>query len=154
MDTVTLALGFGIVIILILVMNCWNAPYKKSCSAGSKEGMENQERASSGQAVKSREMQRRLSELKNLESYDDYGELVQFMALEPNVFASHNQYASDINQTTSGASIMSETSHDPDSGWVVRRPAYREVPIRADVRQEFSVYQEQLPDTVRTTGFY
>jgi len=81
----------------------------------------------------------------NLEAYDGYNAVVQYAALEPEIFESQKEYTENLGMT-SGASALS-TRSDPNDvvTWVgLRRPDYHSVYAGSDARVVHSEYPDQL----------
>jgi hypothetical protein len=146
METISIALGLAILVMFVLLMSCWRPAKRSSCRAGKKEGME---LSDSGTGVENRKMNKRYEDLMAVDDYDDYNEVVQYAALEPSIFESHNEYSKDINRSTSGASLGSVRSDDMNYvPWVgLRRPKYQDIEADGSSRQDISVYKDQLPES-------
>ena len=133
MDNVTLALCVSIAIVLVLLYN-----RKKSSSKKKPKHMPVVHDVPRDNSRESR--------LKDLNGYDDYNQVVQYMALEPDVYESHAQYTSDMGRGTTGASMMSERD-DPNDvvPWVsFFKPRYRDVYSGEGSRQESSEDPSQM----------
>jgi hypothetical protein len=83
----------------------------------------------------------------NLSSYEDYGQVAQYLSLDPEVFESHNQYSSDMNRLSLGPSSMSERSDSMDLNPFVglRRINYQDVFANSSSRQTHSETPDQMP---------
>lgn len=151
MDNVALALSVSIAVVLILLMSCWDKKPKKSNQRGPGRAVYRdiasavQDRSEYGTGLKNVRAGNRYNNLRDkLAGYDDYGQVAQYMSLEPEVFDSHNQYSSDMNRLSLGPSTMAERS-DPNDvvPWVgLRRPDYRSTSASAGARVEHS----EIPD--------
>lgn len=159
MDNVVLALSVSIAVVLLLLLSCWKGDKKKSVRkspanvqrAPARQSSSNQ-LSRTGTGVLNRRADERLDELSNLTGYDDYGQVAQYMSVEPEVYESHARYSSDMNRLTSGPSYMSERD-DPNDvvPWVgLRKPKYQDVYAGDDSRQDHS----ESPDQMRKPSYY
>ena len=141
MDNVVLGLSIAIAIVLVLLWSCWDKGSKKKKRVG-----QNRRLPSRGRSVSGNSSDERYNDLKDLAGYDDYNQVVQYMSVDPEVYDSHDLYASDMNRSTSGPSMLSERD-DPNDvvPWVgLRRPKYRDVYASDTARQEHSEKPEQM----------
>lgn len=161
MDNIALALSVSIAVVLVLLLSCWNnKPGKGKRSAAASPCQARAYRdltdASSVQSVsdwgtglKNSVAKSRYQDLRdNLSGYDDYGQVAQYMSLEPEVYESHNQYSTDMNRMSLGPSTMAERS-DPNDvvPWVgLRRPDYKSVSAGPGARVEHSEIPDQQYD--------
>ncbi len=104
-----------------------------------------------GTGLKNRQLSRQYADLENLKEYDDYNEVAQYSALEPEVFKSHSEYTTDLQASTSGASMMSVRSDPNDvNRWIgLRRPDYHSVWAAPDARVDHSEFPDQQATTTR-----
>ena len=150
MDNVVLGLSIAIAIVLVLLWSCWGkgSNKKKRHTRGSDM------RRPPRRQVESKDMagESRYRDLKDLNGYDDYNQVVQYMSVDPEVYASHELYATDMDRSTSGPSMLAERD-DPNDvvPWVgLRRPKYRDVYASGTARQEHS----ERPDQMRENASY
>lgn len=157
MDNVVLALSVAIAVILVLLLSCWDGKPKKSkprrrvvdnnAMPPAREGMESTPHSLVGQGAVNRKATNRYNKLGDLAGYDDFNAVAQFMALEPEVFESQERYSNDMNRSTSGPSMLSETDHRNDVVPFVglRRPDYQGVYADQTARVEHSEIPDQMP---------
>lgn len=172
LSNMELALSVSIAIIIVLLLSCWkskpskkrmsdNASSNSACnltpsraqrpsSQNRTEGVQDpnvsQRLSDTGRGVVNRSEEARLKQLKNLKGYDDYNSLMQYMALEPEVFESQQQYSEDMNRFSLGPSDLAERS-DPNDvvNWVgLRRPDYSAVYADSTARVEHSDIPDQM----------
>jgi hypothetical protein len=160
MDNVPVALGLAVLVVLYLLMQCWDDRQqvpargcdKKPHVIVLREGMTSAEaeadnqRSDSGQGVINRQLQAQENDLANLEEYDDFSAVAKYQALEPEVYESHEQYADQLGISNSGASNMTVRS-DPNDvvNWVgLRRPDYHSTYAKSDARQVHSEFADQM----------
>lgn len=176
LSNMELALSVSIAIIIVLLLSCWKSKHpkkrlsdndsqKSACAlkpssqklAGPKPSSQNriegaqdpnvaQRLSDTGRGVVNRSEAARLKQLKNLKGYDDYNSLMQYMALEPEVFESQQQYSEDMNRFSLGPSDLAERS-DPNDvvNWVgLRRPDYSAVYADSTARVEHSDIPDQM----------
>lgn len=157
MDNVALALSVSIAVVLVLLVSCWDKKPKKQAqqqargravyrdlSSGSV-----QQRSDTGTGLKNANARNRYDNLRdNMSGYEDYGQVAQYMSLEPEVFESHEQYSEDMNRLSLGPSSMAERS-DPNDvvPWVgLRRPDYKSASASEGARVEHSEIPDQQYD--------
>lgn len=157
LPTTTVALGVATLVVLILLMSCNNSVKPKSTNVCTRrpsrpvhrdlDSDDNHQRSPWGQGVQNRRLNRRERELKNLSGYDDYNSVAQYESLDPEVFASHDEYSSNIDISSSGASSMTTTSHDnyPVPFVGLRRPDMHSSYAGSTARQQHSEYADQMP---------
>lgn len=167
MDNVALALSVSIAVVLVLLHSCWNKKPKKtasqpqqSCNRAalaapssvqnrSNYGASVQNRSNYGTGALNAKSRKRYEDLRgNLSGYEDYGQVAQYMSLEPEVFDSHSQYSNDMNHMSLGPSTMAERS-DPNDvvPWVgLKRPDYKSTSASAGARVEHSEIPDQQYD--------
>lgn len=154
MDNVALALSVSIAVVLVLLYSCWGKSSKKgrrgqSCSRSHSAPRDLpssiQQTSDTGTGLLNANARDRYDTLRNnLSGYSDYGQVAQYMSLEPEVFESHDQYSNDMNRLSLGPSNMAERS-DPNDvvPWVgLRRPDYQSTSASAGARVEHS----EIPD--------
>ena len=98
-----------------------------------------------GQGVKNMELKRNYEDLKKIDGYKDYNEVIKYASLEPSVFDSHQNYSNELGITNTGASAMAVRS-DPNDvvQWVgLRRPDYSASSM-GDVRTDHSEFPDQM----------
>lgn len=156
MDSPQIALAVATVVVLILLMSCWDDKPQsrpRSCPKsrvvvlkGMDPDDDSHQRSDWGQGKKSRQLARQNNDLVRLSEYDDYSTVAKYQALEPEVFDSHEQYADQVGVANSGASNMTVRS-DPNDvvPWVgLRRPEYHKTFAKSDARQVHSEYSDQM----------
>jgi hypothetical protein len=154
MDKVVLGLSIAIAAVVILLLSCWKGK-KKSTSNNAvtkSQGSPAPARSTWGTGVVNSESRARYKDLTNLAAYDDYNAVVQYMAVEPEVYESHARYSQDMGRSTSGASML-PVRDDPNDvvPWVgLRKPKYHDVYANPNARQEHS----EIPDQMRGNSFY
>jgi hypothetical protein len=171
MEKVELLIGILIVLIIYLLYQCWNKSHKKKDCKNKdtkKEGImsgpgpENVKDLNDGSRPEhqfsqfgsgplNRQLYAQYKDLKNLTKFNDYNQVMQYEALEPEVFASQNAYANGINRTTSGASAMTvRTDNNDVVPWVgLKRPDYHDVGPGYGARVDTSEYADQMPRFTR-----
>jgi hypothetical protein len=178
MNTTEIIVVVLVVCIIILLFHCWTRGLRGSCSkkavpaaastdTKTVEGMEGEGPVDPGQlndgsryshqispfgsGPLNRELYAQYKDLKNLKSYNDYNQVIQYEALEPEVFASQEAYATDINRSTSGASSMTiRTDNNDVVPWVgLKRPDYYDVGPGKGARTDTSEYADQMPRFTR-----
>ncbi len=149
MDNISIALSVAIAVVLVMLYNCWKSPNQRRARRGcSQEGMSSKpEESDWGSGVQNKKFEQSTEELKDLVGYADYNSVMQYQALEPEVFESHKQYSKDMNKFNMGPSAMSETSHDNYAvPWVgLRRPDTHSVYADENARVVHSEYVDQTP---------
>lgn len=157
MDTTIIALIVAIVVILILLMSCWKKPEKRRKSRNAAPVQQPQYRdCDTVEGMHSGKMntlmEEQYSELSKVAGYDDYNSMIQAMALEPEVYQSHSQYAKDMGASTSTSSMWSVRDDPNDvNPWVgLRKPKYRSVWAGESARQTTS----ETPDEMREDSYY
>jgi hypothetical protein len=165
MENVVLGLSVAVAVVLVLLLSCWKSDKPKKrvntcaadrvasqAAAASDVNIDN--KARTGTAVLNREASNRYGELLDLERYDDFNSVAQFMSLEPEVYDSHSRYAKDMGRSTSGPSMMSERDDPNDTvPWVARKPDYQGAFVQPGARQEHSEYPDQMrPKTYYVIG--
>jgi hypothetical protein len=143
------------VVLVLLVVGLW-------FYAGTMEGMESgdvdeevlesgegswdsSKKSAWGQGVKKRQLLSQNQQLYGAE-YDDWNQMAAAMALEPEVFDSHNEYTNELNYAvTAGAKMGVRTDPNDVNNWVgFRRPNYHEASSPDDTaRQVPSSYVDQ-----------
>jgi len=159
MDNVVLALSVSIAVVLLLLVSCWKSDKKKSARKSPARAQyaplkqeQSDQVSTTGTGLVNRRADARLNELSSLSGYDDYGQVAQYMSVEPEVYESHSRYSSDMNRSTSGPSYMSERD-DPNDvvPWVgLRKPKYQDVFAGDDARVDSS----EAPDQMRKPSYY
>lgn len=160
MDNVSLALSIAIAVVIVLLITCWDSKPKKKARKlnrnvnvernvepeGSCDGVGVSE-SDYGRGVVNANARARYRDLsQNLGSYADYSQVAQYMALEPEVYESHQNYAQNANLVSLGPSNMAERS-DPNDvvPWVgLRRPDYQSVYANCTARVEHSEIPDQM----------
>ncbi len=147
-----------LVLVILWLVNYYYTNYMNATPA-TKEGMmsdpgaDNPDNISGyGTAVLNEQGDMRYTNLKNMTKYDDYNSLIQYMALEPEIFKSQDLYTTDMNRSTSGASMLGERD-DPNDvvPWLgLRKPKYQEAYVMPGARQETS----ENPDQMRPPTYY
>lgn len=150
MDNISIALSVSIAVVLVMLYNCWKSPNQRRAGRGCnrREGLSSGPAESDwGSGVQNKKFEQSTEELKDLVGYADYNSVMQYQALEPEVFESHKQYSKDMNKFNMGPSAMSETSHDNYAvPWVgLRRPDTHSVYADENARVVHSEYVDQTP---------
>ena len=177
MEQAELALCIAIVVVLVLLFNCWQPSGNKrrnnnyddnyDDSYGDRYGMYDQggcsgfesvnanipylpenQTSAGGSGAANREMKQRVADQSMPDPYSNYKDVAEAMALDQSVYDSHANYAESANQSTSGASALSERSDDNDViPWIgLRRPDYKSVYAASDARVDHSEYADQKPE--------
>jgi hypothetical protein len=118
----------------------------QECDHDHYEEDDSHQRSDWGTGVKNRELAEQYNDLNNLDSYEDYNHVMQYQALEPEVFDSHQGFSYDIGVSNSGASAMTVRS-DPNDvvPWVgLRRPDYHSVYAGDTARVDHSENPDQM----------
>lgn len=175
MEKVEILIVLLIFCVILLLYSCWRkgrrsskAKAKSDTAATAKEGLmagpgpmnpkdlndgsrPDHQFSKFGSGPSNRQLYAQYSDLKNLKGFKDYNEVMQYEALEPEVFASQNAYANGINRTTSGASAMAiRTDNNDVVPWVgLRRPDYHDVGPGYGARVDTSEYADQMPRFTR-----
>jgi hypothetical protein len=157
MDTVVLGLSVAIAAVVILLLSCWKTkPVAKGSSRAAAQVVRQRgaapQKSDWGSGVKNRESADRYRDLADLNGYDDYNSVAQYMSIEPEVYESHSRYSEDMGRSTSGASMM-PVRDDPNDvvPWVgLRKPKYQDAYSNPGARQEPS----DIPDQMRSNSFY
>lgn len=157
-DNVTLALAACVVVVVILLLSCWGVKPGKANTASVNQPtskpvrspgcvMEQPDTTSRvGSGVVNREFNNRYNDLSNLQGYDDYGAVSQYMAIEPEVFDSHARYSDDMGRSTSGASMLPvrDDRQDINPRVGIRLTNYSAVYAGPGSRQEHSEIPDQM----------
>jgi hypothetical protein len=163
MDTVLLSLGLAIVVVLVLLMSCWKSKPKRrravragNCTptvsnAAASEPDPSAFYSSYGTGPMNRQMSKQYANLQNLKGYQDWNEVAQYQSLEPSVFESQEEYAQDINRSTSSASSSTIRSDDayPIDWTGLRRPEMQSCYSGNDSRVVSSQSPDQMPSATR-----
>jgi hypothetical protein len=164
MDTVTVGLIIAIIVMLILLMSCSQGGKKKVRKGSCSDGMDKAPAtnssvaepdmyfANSGGGLINHQLNKQYADLADLSGYDDYNQLAQYSALEPEVYESHKEYSADMNRSTSGASMMTiRTDPNDVNPWRgLRRPDYHSVYADSTAR----VDQSEVPETMYSQTRY
>lgn len=155
METVTLALGVATLVVIVLLMSCWDNKPRRKASRGNRSravaarGVDadySHQISSWGSGVKNRQLNQQYNELADLSGYEDYSNVIKYQALDPEVFESHESYGDQIGVANNGASNLAVRS-DPNDvvPWMgLRRPDYHSIYAGADSRVEHSEYADQM----------
>lgn len=153
MENVHVVLAISVFVVLVLLFSCTGHKRKmrkQQCSSSSPSGSgwqiseDPMAPSTSGRGLQNRKLAQQYADLAGAE-YSDYSAMSQYMSLEPEVFASQEQYTKDMNRSTTGPSAMAERS-DPNDvvPWVgLRRPDYT-VPLSSNIRVEPTEFTDQL----------
>lgn len=97
-----------------------------------------------GTGIKNRSFNQRSASAGPIDNYQEY---MKKVALEGSIVKEHNEYARQLNHSTSTSSVNAERSDDngPVPRWGLSIPAYQQVPIGNDVRFESSESPDQMP---------
>ena len=170
-------LSIAIVVVVILLLSCWNKPmhqrqklnrpnlvqqphvqHRRRQMRPAHQHLKPDQidenilsKSEYGSGVYDEKSSKRYEELSNIQGYDDYNTVVQYMSVEPEVYDSHERYSKDMGRSTAGASMMS-VRDDPNDvvPWVARKPFYQDSYSQAGARQEPSEY----PDQMREKTYY
>jgi hypothetical protein len=170
METLAVSLGVAIFVMLILLTSCWNSgsSFAGHCHRNnSYEGMQSgcnsvsvnkladdatgdntgQFWADTGTGLINQQLSSQYNDLQNLDSYQDWSQVSQYQALEPEVLASHQEYTHDINRSTTTASIYTIRSDDqyPVSFVGLRRPDLHSTYAADDARTTHTEVPSQMP---------
>ena len=131
MDSVSIALGFAIVVVLILLMTCFKNKHPKTKKK--RQVLPSTATSEYGTGVVNEEFNKRHDNLLRVDGYDDYTQLAQYMSVDPEVYESHARYTADMNRSTSGPSMLPERD-DPNDvvPWVGMRRIDYNVPRSKD----------------------
>jgi hypothetical protein len=160
MDNVSLALSIAIAVVVVLLITCWDwKPKKKPRKVStrvSRQAVDDSDSCGNGVGVSESDYGRGVTNMRaaeryqdlsqNLAGYGDYAQVAQYMALEPEVYESHQRFAEEANLLNLGPSNMSERS-DPNDvvPWVgLRRPDYQSVYANCTARVEHSEIPDQM----------
>ena len=153
MDLAVLGLSIAVVMVLLLLYKCWTPKVKSNSRQPARRGRQTRNNVSEyGRGVQDKQFRDRYGALAELDGYDDYNSVVQYMSIEPEVYESQAKYSRDMGRSTSGASML-PVRDDPNDvvPWVgLRKPKYRDVYSAAGARQDHS----EIPDQMRTNSFY
>ena len=155
METTTIALGTAAVVVLLLLMSCWDpkptAPSRrcrnKVVVVNGGEGPNLNVRSNWGTGRQNRSRMKRYNQLANVQQYDDWNSMAQYQSLEDSVYASHNEYVDDLARVTSGASMQTVRSDDqyPNPWMGLRRPNMHDAYSGTDARVVSSEFVDQMP---------
>jgi hypothetical protein len=158
MDLAVLGLSIAVALVLLLLYKCW-MPKNKSTNDSppmrnkqSKRHADNNNVSEYGRGVQNKQFRDRYGSLAELDGYDDYNSVVQYMSIEPEVYHSQAKYTKDMGRSTSGASML-PVRDDPNDvvPWIgLRRPKYRDVYSSDGARQDHS----EIPDQMRSNSSY
>ena len=159
MDLAVLGLSIAVALVLLLLYKCWT-PKATVSQRGDSSSHQPRRRvkASSnnvseyGRGVQNKQFRDRYGALAELDGYDDYNSVAQYMSIEPEVYDSQAKYTRDMGRSTSGASML-PVRDDPNDvvPWVgLRKPKYRDVYSSDGARQDHS----DIPDQMRVNSFY
>ena len=155
MDLAVLGLSIAVALVLLLLYKCWtpksdalkNATKTQRPSKVTKNNV-----SEYGRGVQNKQFRDRYGALAELDGYDDYNSVAQYMSIEPEVYDSQAKYTKDMGRSTSGASML-PVRDDPNDvvPWVgLRKPKYRDVYSSEGARQDHS----EIPDQMRVNSFY
>ena len=155
MDLVVLGLSIAVALVLLLLYKCWtpktDAP--RSVAKAQRQPKVSKNNVSEyGRGVQNKQFRDRYGALADLDGYDDYNSVAQYMSIEPEVYDSQAKYTKDMGRSTSGASML-PVRDDPNDvvPWVgLRKPKYRDVYSSDGARQDHS----EIPDQMRVNSFY
>lgn len=156
METSVIALAVATVVVLVLLMNCWKSeePVKRRRGDYVLPDMPDidHQLSDSGSGVTNRQLRHQYTQLISGDvPFVDYSQATQHMALEPEVFSSHDDYSWDVGVANRGASRMVVRDDPSDvNPWVgLRRPSY-DVFVGEDSRSQPSEYHDQMRMYKRT----
>ncbi len=162
MELVNVALGFAIIIVLIILWKCRKGKNDKKSRRGnyaqafsgnkidanndyanivpSRDNLPLIAQDPVGSGAMNVTLDDQYKKLKSAANFDDYNAMMQFASLEPEVFASQNAYTKEMTNSTSGASAQSVRDDPNDiNPWVG---------IRGAVRDYSSVYSDSTSRVV------
>lgn len=109
----------------------------------------NFQKSSYGSGVINRYGRRRMKEVASgVDRYSSWNDIAQYQSLEPEVYASHQQWVQDANQSTTGASIQTlrDDPNDVNPQWGLFRRTYQaNGGAQSDARVDNSEYVDQMP---------
>lgn len=123
-----------LIIVIVMIMRNERQP-KCYPPVQSREGLQNHEQSISSSGRSNTEFKER-AEILKAPNYGDYNQLIQAIALEPEVFKSQDEYNAGMNRFSSGASAQSERS-DPNNinhHMGLRRIHYADVDVGENAR--------------------
>lgn len=160
MDNLTLFLGVAIVITIIMLNKCKTKSHPATAVSEAKqtEGytVSNESSVSDfGTGVTNRKADARYDDASNINKYDDYIQAATFMSVEPEVFASHNEYTKNHALLTTGASRMSERDdpNDVNPRVGLRKANYQAV-YAGSADSGYRVEHSEIPDQMPTNSSY
>lgn len=140
-------LSVSIILIVFLLISCW---CNKSISIKRRENMTNNpdSEAPWGQGKKNKQLDEQNEFVAEMGVLGDYNNTMKMMSLEPEVFDSHTSFSDQHMIANSGASMMTEMSHDEDINPRVglRRTDYNSIYAESDARVVPSEFQNQMPN--------
>ncbi len=157
MDLAVLGLSIAVALVLLLLYKSWT-PKSKVASGPTRSQPKRTKKqhdnnvSEYGRGVQNQQFRDRYGALAELDGYDDYNSVAQYMSIEPEVYDSQAKYTKDMGRSTSGASML-PVRDDPNDvvPWVgLRKPKYRDVYSSDGARQDHS----DIPDQMRTNSFY
>jgi hypothetical protein len=168
MENSTIALGVATLVVIVLLMSCWEKPKETvpktkypprqrrvrrpppACYQVREEAVQDLQMPRYGQGKKKMQLDQQYESLKHLEQ-GDYDTVVQYMSLDPEVFESHSNYSNDIGIANRGASSMTVRSDSNDIvPWVgLFRPDYHSVYADPTSRTDHSQFVGQMEKTRR-----
>jgi hypothetical protein len=104
-----------------------------------------------GTGLINQQLDSQYADLQNLKSAGSWGQVVQYQALEPEVYKSHEEYSHDMNRVTSGPSHMSIPTGDvfPVTFHGLRRTDLYSVYPADDARVTSTEVPTQMPTPTR-----
>lgn len=155
MDLAVLGLSIAVALVLLLLYKCWtpkvDAPRSTPKAQRPTKAPKNNV-SEYGRGVQNKQFRDRYGALAELDGYDDYNSVAQYMSIEPEVYDSQAKYTKDMGRSTSGASML-PVRDDPNDvvPWIgLRKPDYRGVYSSNGARQDHS----DIPDQMRVKSFY
>lgn len=131
-----------LIIVIVMIMRNERQP-KCYPPVKVREGLENHQTSNTGVGLANTEFKER-AEILKAPNYGDYNQLIQAIALEPEVFKSQDEYNAGMNRFSSGASMQSERS-DPNN--LIPRLGIRPVrPEEVDIGDNSRVVPSETPD--------
>ena len=157
METSVIALAVATAVVLVLLMTCWKSEEPRARRRVRDYVLPDIPNADHqlsdvGSGVSNRQLRHQYGQLIDGNvPLGDYSQAIKHMALEPEVFSSHDDYAWDVGVANKGASRMVIVDHPNDiNGWVGLRPPSYDVFVGEDSRTQPSEYHDQMRMYSRT----
>lgn len=164
MENTTTALVVATVVVVILLLSCWDSKPSTSKSNSKPcpppvvvlknpdiDEYDKHQRSdpmhTTATGNRNVQLRKQFNDLENASGYQDWSAAAQYMALDPEVYDSHNTFASHIGIANRGASTQTLRSDPNDvNQWVgLRRPRYHDTMAEDDARVQHSEYADSMP---------